>query len=144
MANSLVGTRISAEGQRRARMGNALEQRQRERRRLAGSGCRLAQEIAACQQRRDRLPLDRRGLFIAQRIERGQQGGFQAQRRKAWRKTLRRCFRRWVCGVVFHRMNRPPVWIVSRKVCPLYSLLLSHSKGDFLNPACARPHRFAQ
>ena len=95
---------MSTEGQRRAEWAMRWSKRECEGRRLAGSGCRLTQEIAARQQRRDRLPLDRRRLLIAQRIERGQQGRFEAQRRKARRKTLRRCFHRWVCGLVFHRI----------------------------------------
>ena len=90
-------------------MGDALDQRQREGRRLAGAGRRLAQEIAASQQRRDSLPLDRRGLFIAQRVEGGQQGCFQAQRRETWRKALRRRFCRWMRGVMLHRIFWQPL-----------------------------------
>jgi NAD(P)H-dependent flavin oxidoreductase YrpB (nitropropane dioxygenase family) len=44
----------------------ALEDRQRERRGLAGAGGGLAQQVAPGEQRRDRLALDRRGLLVAE------------------------------------------------------------------------------
>jgi hypothetical protein len=45
--------------------GEAVEQRQRERGGLAGAGLRHAEHVAATQQHRDRLRLDRRRLGIA-------------------------------------------------------------------------------
>ena len=47
----------------------ALQQRQGEGGGLAGAGRGLSQEVAALEQRRDRLALDRRGLLVAQRGE---------------------------------------------------------------------------
>ena len=53
---------------RRARVGvarEALQERQREARRLAGSGLGAAHDVASLQDQRDRLRLDRRGLGVA-------------------------------------------------------------------------------
>jgi hypothetical protein len=57
----------------------SLQQRQREGGRLAGAGRGLAQEVAAVEQRRDRLLLDRSRFLVAQRIERAQQRLIEAQ-----------------------------------------------------------------
>ena len=50
-----------------------LQRRQRERRGLARAGRRLTEQVATCQQERDRLALDRRRLLVAEVVERGQQ-----------------------------------------------------------------------
>ena len=84
VASSRVGTRTSARG--RAAVGaaaQALEQREREGGRLAGAGGGLAEQVAALQQRRDRLALDRRGLFVAERGQRGDQLVGEGQVREA-------------------------------------------------------------
>jgi hypothetical protein len=54
-------------------LGDVLQDRQREGRGLAGAGGRLADEVAAGQQRRDRLPLDRGRLFVPHRRQRAQE-----------------------------------------------------------------------
>jgi hypothetical protein len=51
---------------RAALVHEALEDRQRERRRLPGAGRRLAEEVFPLDQGRDGLLLDRRRLFIAE------------------------------------------------------------------------------
>ena len=56
-----------------------LQQRQRERRRLAGAGGRLAEQVAPVEQRRDRLALDRRRLLVAEGGERVEQLGAQPE-----------------------------------------------------------------
>ena len=53
---------------------DARQDRQRERRGLAGAGLRLAEHVAAGQQRRDGRGLDRRGRFVADVGERADQG----------------------------------------------------------------------
>jgi hypothetical protein len=53
--------------------GEPLQDRQRERRGLAGAGGGLAEQVAAFQQRRDRLALDRGGLLVAEGRQRGDQ-----------------------------------------------------------------------
>jgi hypothetical protein len=50
--------------------GDALQNRQRERRRLAGPGRRLPEQIASLQQRRNRLALDRCGFLITKTRQR--------------------------------------------------------------------------
>ena len=52
---------------------DALEQRQRERRRLSRSRGRLTEQVASLEQRRDGLALDGRGLLVAERCERFEQ-----------------------------------------------------------------------
>jgi len=59
--------------------GESLEDRQGERRRLAGPRRGLGEEVATGQQRRDRLDLDRRRLLVAETGERLEQGGLQAE-----------------------------------------------------------------
>jgi hypothetical protein len=51
----------------------SLQQRQRERRSLAGAGGGLPEQVSPEEQRRDRLGLDRRGLFVAELRQRLQQ-----------------------------------------------------------------------
>ena len=48
-------------------------------RRLARAGRRFGEDVATLQQRRDRLPLDRRRLLVAQLGERGDQRTVDAQ-----------------------------------------------------------------
>src|SRR5207244_6841190 len=48
---------------------DARQQRQRESRGLAGTGLRLADQVAARLHQRDGGGLDRRGLFVAQLVE---------------------------------------------------------------------------
>ena len=60
--------------------GDALERRQREGGRLAGPRRRLGQQVAAGQQRRDRLALDRRRLLVAERRDGAQQAGVELER----------------------------------------------------------------
>jgi hypothetical protein len=50
----------------RLRGEHPLQQRQREGRRLAGAGGRLAEQVAAGEQRRNRLALDRGRLFVTE------------------------------------------------------------------------------
>ena len=79
-ASSRVGTRTSADG--RHDLGgrvDPLQHRQRERRGLAGAGGRLAEQVAAGEQERDRLALDRRRLLVAEVGERLQQLGPKAE-----------------------------------------------------------------
>ena len=52
---------------------------QRERGGLAGAGRGLAEQVAAGEQGRDRLALDRGGLFVAERGERLDEGGGEAE-----------------------------------------------------------------
>jgi hypothetical protein len=67
MASSRVGTSTSAaRRRRRAAGGQPLQQGQRERRGLAGAGGGLAEQVAALEQRRDGLALDRGGLLVAE------------------------------------------------------------------------------
>ena len=67
MASSRVGASTSADGAVPRPGGEAAEQRQREGRRLPGTGGGLAEQVASLEQRRDRLGLDRRRLLVAQR-----------------------------------------------------------------------------
>jgi hypothetical protein len=62
----------------RALRRQALEQRQREGRCLPGAGRSLAEEVAARQQRRNCLPLNRSWFFIAERVECPQQSLVEA------------------------------------------------------------------
>jgi hypothetical protein len=71
-----LARRHEHERERRLRvaiLGEPLEERERERRRLSGSGRGLAEQVAALEQRRDRLALDRRRLLVAEARERRQQ-----------------------------------------------------------------------
>jgi hypothetical protein len=61
---------------------DALQHRQREGGGLAGAGGGLAEEVAAAEQRGDRLALDRRGLLVAERGQRAHELGGEAQRRE--------------------------------------------------------------
>ena len=54
--------------------GEAVERRQHERRRLAGAGLGDAEQVAAGEDGRDRLALDRRRLRIILRGKRVEQG----------------------------------------------------------------------
>ena len=62
--------------------GEALQDRQRERGRLAGAGLGAADEVAAFQQGRDRLRLDGRRLGVGLFDQRAQQRRGQVQRGK--------------------------------------------------------------
>ena len=76
-----MGTRISA-AVRVARVGvgrDEVQQRQRERGGLAGAGRGLAEHVAAGEQRRDRLALHRRRLFVAERRERVDEARIEAE-----------------------------------------------------------------
>ena len=76
-------------GRRRCRScRHPLQQRQRERGGLAGAGRRLPQQVPARQQRRDRLPLDRGRLLVAER------GRARPAARRAARDRRRRSPRR--------------------------------------------------
>ena len=68
IASSRVGTSTSPHVVRGAslRLGDPLEHRQRERRRLAGAGFGLAEQISGLKQQRNRFALNRRRLFIAE------------------------------------------------------------------------------
>ena len=68
---------------------DVLQRRQRERRGLAGAGRGLAEQILTGDQVWDRLTLNRRRLFVAQVLERGEGFGAQAE-----------CGKALVCGVV--------------------------------------------
>src|SRR4051794_1154655 len=57
----------------------ALQHRESERGRLAGAGCCLPQHVLSCQQVRDRLALDRRGLLVAEGGQGSQELFAQAQ-----------------------------------------------------------------
>ena len=69
IASSRVGTSTRPHVWRGAglRFGDALQHRQRERRRLAGAGLGLAEQIAPVEQQRNRLALDRRRLLVSER-----------------------------------------------------------------------------
>src|ERR1700730_18954196 len=60
-----------------------MEHRERERGRLPGAGGRLAQDVATGQERRNRLALDRRGFFVAQRRKRAHERRGEPERGKA-------------------------------------------------------------
>jgi hypothetical protein len=60
-------------------LGQPLEERQGERGRLPGAGGGLAEEVPALEQWGDRLALDRRGLLVTERAQRGQQLRAEAQ-----------------------------------------------------------------
>ena len=66
-------------GSRRpARAGQVLQDRQRERRRLAGPRARAAQQVVAFEQRRNGLRLDRRRLGVARVVHGTLEGGKQS------------------------------------------------------------------
>ena len=75
------GTRTSAHGGASPPLagGEPLQERQREGRGLAGAGRGLAEQVAAREQRRDRLALDRGRLLVAEVGERGEQLGAEAE-----------------------------------------------------------------
>ena len=86
VASSRVGVSTSARGPA-ARRGAAARARrsqdgQRERRRLAGAGLRAAEHVAAGEQVRNRLRLDRRRRCVARVGDRAQEGIDQAERRE--------------------------------------------------------------
>ena len=56
-----------------------LQHRQRERRRLAGAGGGLPEHVAALEQERDGLALDRRRFLVAERGDRGDERGGEAE-----------------------------------------------------------------
>ena len=60
-------------------LGEALEHRQRERRRLAGAGGSLGEQVASGEQRRDRLALDRGRFLVAELGEALEQLGAEPQ-----------------------------------------------------------------
>ena len=53
--------------------GDPVDRRKGEGRRLARAGRRFGEDVAALEERRDRLPLDRRRLLVTQLAERGDQ-----------------------------------------------------------------------
>ena len=57
----------------------ALNERQRERGRLAGTRCRLAEDVTAFEEDGDGLALDRRRFFVAKRGERGGDARFEPE-----------------------------------------------------------------
>ena len=65
------------------------QQRQRERRGLAGAGLRLADDVASCQQQRNRLRLDRGRQLVTERIQRFQKRRFQCHLREVCRNIVR-------------------------------------------------------
>ncbi len=70
LARAVHGLRVGAQ---------VLQQRQAERGGLAGAGLRAGQQVAAFQGQRDRLLLDRGGVFIALLGQRAQQERGKAQ-----------------------------------------------------------------
>ena len=82
IASSRVGTSTRPRGllARVALVGDALEHRQRERRRLSGAGCRLRQQIAAREHQGNGFALDRRRLFVAELGEGGDKRSGEAER----------------------------------------------------------------
>ena len=62
-----------------ASLHQTLQHRQRERRGLAGAGRGLPEQIASVEQERNRLALDRRGLFVAERRHGLHQGLVQSE-----------------------------------------------------------------
>src|SRR6185436_2324733 len=64
---------------RRAAAGEQLQDRQRERRRLAGARARAAEQVAPFQQERDGFGLDRRRRLVARLTDRAFQGLDQTQ-----------------------------------------------------------------
>ena len=67
------GDAVAARAGADARCGEPLQRRQHERGRLAGAGLRRADQVAAREQMRNRLRLDRRGLGVAAGGERREQ-----------------------------------------------------------------------
>jgi hypothetical protein len=61
---------------------DALEDRQRERRRLAGPGGGLAEQVAPADEVWDRLALDRRGLLVPEGRQLGDELGPQPELRE--------------------------------------------------------------
>ena len=59
---------------------DAVQHRQRERRRLARAGCGLREQVAPLEQQRNRLALDRRRLLVAERRHRRDDGVVEAER----------------------------------------------------------------
>jgi hypothetical protein len=78
-----LARRHEREDQRTVRRGAALgqtrEQRQRERRGLAGAGGGLREDVAAGEDQRDRFPLDLRRFFVTERGERSEEVGRQPE-----------------------------------------------------------------
>ena len=132
-----MGTSTSADGAPERSRAEPLQDRQREGRRLAGAGRRLPEQVAAREQRRDRLALDRRGLLVAQSGERFEQlrpqfqvgegrhvapsdrrlapaprfGGFPEGSQRARVRTVNRTMTKLLKRVKRHRRNndrRPP------------------------------------
>ena len=79
MASSRVGTSTRATGSACGAGHDALQDRQGEGRRLAGAGGGLAEQVAAGEERRDRLGLDRRRLLVAQGGQGTEQLGAQPE-----------------------------------------------------------------
>ena len=65
LQRELAGRREHQHLRRRLRQVDAREDRQRERRGLAGAGLGETDDVLPCEQRRDRLGLDRRGGLVA-------------------------------------------------------------------------------
>ena len=85
-----------------AQFREALEQRQREGRRLARAGRRLADQVAPFEERRDGFSLDGGRLLVSERPERLHQPRVEAQRREPHHNLLDRrtrhpnsCTRQW-------------------------------------------------
>ena len=75
-----------------------LQQWQREGCGLAGARGRLAEQIVTGDHRRDRLALDRRGLLVAEVVERGQQLGTEVERSETRSDWVGRVGIGGVCG----------------------------------------------
>ena len=59
--------------------GDSADRWKREGRRLARAGRRFGENVASLEERRDRVPLDRRRLLVAQLGQRGDQRTINAQ-----------------------------------------------------------------
>ena len=85
-ATCIASSRVGHEDERACVRGrgvcvgrDAMQQRERERRGLAGAGRRLAEHVAAGEQRRNRLALDGCRLLVAERGERGDEARVEAE-----------------------------------------------------------------
>ena len=118
--------RARSELRRGARVREQLvEDRQRERRRLAGAGLGDADEIAARHQGRDRLRLDRRRLFVAHFGERVDEGLGEAEAIKVFQFTCLSNGRKRSRL----RQRRPRVFQGKRPACPGVNMKRERAHG---------------
>ena len=113
-APAIVGPEVGDEG------GDAVQHRQRERRRLARAGCGLREQVEPFEQQRNRLALNRRWLLVSKRRHRRDDRIVQPEGGESGRGGLR--FGRstvghasWHCTVVTARGSGPTVWFFGKE-----------------------------